>query len=77
MDGAIAGKTIVVTGTLQQLTRDRVKALIEEMGGRASSSVNETDFLLAGVKGSKLAKAKVWGRSYQRMISEVSNLFSS
>ena len=63
MDSAIAGKTIVVTGTLQQLTRDRVKALIEEMGGRASSSVSKkTDFLLAGDKaGSKLAKAKALG----------------
>ena len=63
MDSAIAGKTIVVTGTLQQFTRDQVKALIEEMGGRASSSVSKkTDFLLAGDKaGSKLAKARALG----------------
>ena len=59
----IAGKTIVVTGTLTQFTRDRVKQLIENLGARASSSVSKkTDFLLAGEKaGSKLSKAKSLG----------------
>ena len=59
----IAGKTIVVTGTLTQFTRDQVKQLIEDLGARASSSVSKkTDFLLAGEKaGSKLSKAKSLG----------------
>ena len=59
----IAGKTIVVTGTLTQFTRDQVKQLIENLGARASSSVSKkTDFLLAGEKaGSKLSKAKSLG----------------
>ena len=57
------GKTIVVTGTLQHFKRDEIKALIEGLGGRASSSVSKkTDFLVAGDKaGSKLAKAKDLG----------------
>ncbi len=59
----IAGKSIVVTGTLQHYNRDEIKSLIENLGGRASSSVSKnTDFLVAGEKaGSKLAKAKALG----------------
>lgn len=59
----LAGKTLVVTGTLSELTRDEFNALIKAHGGRASSNVSaKTDFLVAGAKaGSKLAKAQQLG----------------
>jgi len=59
----LAGKTLVVTGTLVKYTRDSIQAIIREHGGRASSSVSKkTDYLVAGEKaGSKLAKAQSLG----------------
>ena len=59
----LAGKTIVVTGTLTSFTRDEIEALISRLGGRAASSVSaKTDFVVAGEKaGSKLAKAQQLG----------------
>ncbi|MGB7327031.1 MAG: NAD-dependent DNA ligase LigA [Rubripirellula sp.] len=62
-DTPIAGKTVVVTGTLKKFKRDEIKVLIEQLGGRASTSVSKkTNFLLAGEKaGSKLEKAKTLG----------------
>lgn len=59
----LAGKTVVVTGTLQRYTRDQIKQQIEALGGRASDSVSKkTDFLVAGEKaGSKLTKAEKLG----------------
>jgi DNA ligase (NAD+) len=59
-DGALAGKTYVITGTLPTLSRARAAALIEEAGGRVASSVSKkTDALVAGEDaGSKLEKAK-------------------
>jgi DNA ligase (NAD+) len=59
----LAGKTIVVTGSLQHFKRDEIEALIDRLGGRAASSVSKnTDFLVAGEKaGSKLAKAESLG----------------
>lgn len=56
----LAGKSVVVTGALKKFNRDGIKTLIENLGGRASSSVSKkTDFLIAGEKaGSKLAKAR-------------------
>ncbi|MCA9248327.1 MAG: NAD-dependent DNA ligase LigA [Planctomycetales bacterium] len=61
--GVLAGKTLVVTGTLSKYTRDEIQALISQHGGRASSSVSKnTDYLVAGEKaGSKLAKANQLG----------------
>jgi len=61
--GPLAGKTIVLTGTLPTLTRDEATAMIEKGGGRTSSSVSrKTDYLLAGeAAGSKLAKAEKLG----------------
>ena len=57
------GKTLVVTGTLERFTRTEIKELIQQHGGRASSSVSKkTDFLVAGEgAGSKLAKAQELG----------------
>ena len=62
-DLPLSGKSIVVTGTLQHYKRDEIKKLIEELGGRASSSVSKkTDYLVAGEKaGSKLEKAEKLG----------------
>jgi DNA ligase (NAD+) len=59
----IAGKTFVLTGTLQDLDRREAKRMIEEKGGKVSSSISKkTDFLLAGDKaGSKLMKAQELG----------------
>lgn len=56
----LTGKTIVVTGELEQYTRDEIKDTIERMGGRATSSVSgNTDFLIVGNNpGSKLDDAK-------------------
>jgi DNA ligase (NAD+) len=61
--GPLSGKSIVVTGTLQHYTRDQIKALIEQAGGRAATSISKsTDFLVAGEKaGSKLDKAAALG----------------
>lgn len=58
-----SGKTVVVTGTLENFTRSGIQAKIEELGGKASGSVSKkTDFVLAGEKaGSKLDKAKELG----------------
>jgi len=64
-DSTISGKTFVVTGTLERFTREEIKGLIENLGGRAADSVSKkTDYLVAGDKaGSKLDKAKSLGVS--------------
>lgn len=61
--GVLEGKTLVVTGTLERFTRTEIKELIQQHGGRASSSVSKkTDFLVAGeAAGSKLDKARELG----------------
>jgi DNA ligase (NAD+) len=58
--GKLAGKTIVVTGTLQNFTRQQAEQAIRQAGGKPSSSVSKkTDFVLAGEEpGSKLDKAQ-------------------
>lgn len=61
--GVFAGKTLVVTGTLQHYSRDEIERLIEKLGGKASGSISKkTDFLVAGqTAGSKLQKAQQMG----------------
>ena len=62
-DLVLDGKTCVVTGTLSQMSRNDVKALLQQAGARVAGSVSaKTDFLVAGEKaGSKLAKAQELG----------------
>jgi DNA ligase (NAD+) len=74
--GVLAGKTLVVTGTLVKFGRDEINDLITRHGGRAASSVSKkTDFVVAGEKaGSKLDRAGALGipviseAEFQRMI---------
>jgi DNA ligase (NAD+) len=58
-DSVFAGKTVALTGTLPDVTREEAKARIEALGGRVSGSVSKnTDFLIAGDEpGTKLDKA--------------------
>ena len=59
----LAGKTLVVTGTLETLSRNEAEALIVKNGGKASGSVSKkTAYVVAGTAaGSKLTKAQVLG----------------
>ena len=61
--GKLAGKTVVVTGTLEHFSRQQAEEAIRRAGGRAASSVSgKTDFVLAGTgAGSKLDKARKLG----------------
>ncbi|MGI6029292.1 MAG: NAD-dependent DNA ligase LigA [Candidatus Heteroscillospira sp.] len=62
-DSRFLGMTIVLTGTLETMSRDEAAALIESFGGKASGSVSKkTSFVVAGEKaGSKLKKAQELG----------------
>ncbi len=63
IDGALAGKTLVLTGTLPTLTRDEATVRIEAAGGKVTGSVSKkTDYVVAGEEaGTKLAKAEKLG----------------
>ncbi len=62
-EGPLAGKTLVVTGTLPGFSREEAEEAIRAAGGHAAGSVSaKTDYLVAGEKaGSKLAKAEKLG----------------
>lgn len=69
-NGNFKDKTFVLTGTLEKYTRDKASQIIEEFGGKVSSSVSKkTDYVLAGEEaGSKLDKANKLG---VKIISEL------
>lgn len=62
-DNRFAGQTLVVTGTLEKMTRDEATAMIESRGGKVSGSVSKkTSLVVAGPgAGSKLVKAQELG----------------
>jgi DNA ligase (NAD+) len=59
----LAGKTVVLTGTLPTLTRDEAKDMLEAAGAKVAGSVSKkTDYVIAGAEaGSKLDKARELG----------------
>jgi DNA ligase (NAD+) len=61
--GSLAGKTVVVTGTLSRHTRSEAEALIFRAGGKATSSVSaNTDLVVVGDQpGTKLDRARILG----------------
>ncbi|MBT9569408.1 MAG: NAD-dependent DNA ligase LigA [Thiobacillus sp.] len=61
--GLLAGKTLVLTGSLPTLTREAARELIEAAGGKVAGSVSKkTDYVVAGEEaGSKLEKARALG----------------
>jgi len=61
--GPLDGKTVVLTGTLPELTREQAAALVKGAGGKVTNSVSKkTDYVVAGDNpGSKLAKAEKFG----------------
>lgn len=77
-DNRFEGKTFVLTGTLETLTRKEAEEIIEKFGGKTSGSVSKkTDYVLAGEEaGSKLTKAQSLGvtiiseNEFKQMIGE-------
>ena len=75
-DNRFEGKTFVLTGSLENYTREEASSIIESFGGKTSSSVSKkTDYILAGEEaGSKLTKAEALGvkiiseKEFQEMI---------
>ena len=62
-EGGLSGKTFVLTGTLNNMTRDEAKQKIQALGGKVTGSVSKkTSYVIYGDKpGSKLAKAQDLG----------------
>ena len=62
-DNRFEGKTFVLTGSLEEFTRNEASEIIEKFGGKTSSTVSKkTDYVLAGEEaGNKLTKAQNLG----------------
>ena len=62
-DAPLAGKTVVITGSIEGLTRDELAERLESLGATVTGSVSKkTDLVVAGAKpGSKLTKARELG----------------
>src|SRR6185369_5717413 len=63
VDGPLAGKTVVVTGSIEGFSREEAEEAVRAAGGKPASSVSKkTDYVVAGPgAGSKLAKAQELG----------------
>jgi DNA ligase (NAD+) len=63
VEGPLTGRTLVITGTLPDLSREQASALIKRAGGKVTNSVSKkTDYVVAGDSpGSKLTKAEKFG----------------
>ena len=77
IDSVFSGKTVVLTGKLEQLSRNEAKEKIEALGGNVAGSVSKkTDLVVAGEDaGSKLTKARDFGIEVwdeERLIEELS-----
>ena len=77
-DERISGKKFVITGTIEDYSRDELKELIESYGGKTSDSVSKsTDVVIVGESpGSKEAKAKelnivIWNQDKLRELNEI------
>jgi DNA ligase (NAD+) len=62
-EGPLAGKTVVVTGTIEGFSREEAEGAVRDAGGKTAGSVSKkTDYVVAGPgAGSKLAKAEELG----------------
>ncbi len=73
---ALEGKTVVVTGTLENHSRSEIETLVRQLGGKTTSTVSkQTDYVIAGKNpGSKLRKARQLGvsvlseREFERLV---------